>query len=212
MNSPARPASAAAANFDADRFADMAMPMDTRTLLLDHAEAAARMRGFDAFSYADLAAEVGIRKASIHHHFPRKADLALALIERYIARMAAQLDLLSAAEQRGAARLRGVCGGFRAALDEGRKLCLCVAFAAGRDSLDVPVIARIADYHERLTGWLADCFARGAADGSIANVGDPLAEARAALALFEGAQLIARAANRVDLFDAATAAFLARLA
>lgn len=185
--------------------------MDTRTLLLDHAEAAARTRGFDGFSYADLAGQVGIRKASIHHHFPRKADLALALIERYIAAIMAQLEELSRREERGAARLRGVCASFRAALDEGRKLCLCVAFAAGRDSLDPPVIARIAAYHERLTLWLADCFQRGAADGTIAVVGEPLAEARAALALFEGAQLIARAANRVDLFDAATAAFLARL-
>lgn len=185
--------------------------MDTRTLLLDHAEKAARERGFDAFSYADLAAAVGIRKASIHHHFPRKADLALALVERYVAQLLDQLVALAAREQRGAARLHGACGIFRAGLDDGRKLCLCVAFAAGRDSLDAAVVARIADCHERLTDWLADAFARGTADGSIADVGDPVAEARAALALFEGAQIIARAANRVDMFDAASAALLSRL-
>lgn len=185
--------------------------MDTRTLLLDHAETAARERGFDAFSYADLAEAVGIRKASIHHHFPRKADLALALIERYVARLFEQLDALAEREQGGAARLRGVCSSFRAGLDDGRKLCLCIAFAAGRDSLDAAVVARIADYHERLTDWLADAFARGAADDSVADVGDPVAEARAALALFEGAQIIARAANRMDLFDAASTALLSRL-
>ena len=56
--------------------------MDTRTALLESAERTARQRGYDGFSYADLADDVGIRKASIHHHFPTKATLALALIER----------------------------------------------------------------------------------------------------------------------------------
>lgn len=56
--------------------------MDTRTALLQSAERAARQRGYDGFSYADLAGDVGLRKASIHHHFPTKATLALALIER----------------------------------------------------------------------------------------------------------------------------------
>ena len=57
--------------------------MNTRTSLLDSAEQAVRQRGYNGFSYADLAREIGIRKASIHHHFPTKADLGLALIERY---------------------------------------------------------------------------------------------------------------------------------
>ncbi|MDP2026901.1 TetR/AcrR family transcriptional regulator [Sulfuriferula sp.] len=38
-------------------------------------------RGFNDFSYADIANEVGIRKASLHHHFPTKTDLGLALID-----------------------------------------------------------------------------------------------------------------------------------
>jgi len=37
--------------------------------------------GFEGFSYADLARELGIRKASIHHHFPVKSDLGLAYCE-----------------------------------------------------------------------------------------------------------------------------------
>lgn len=37
--------------------------------------------GFEGFSYADLARELGIRKASIHHYFPAKSDLGLAYCE-----------------------------------------------------------------------------------------------------------------------------------
>jgi len=56
---------------------------DIKTALLDSAERAARRRGFDGFSYADLAKDMGIRKASIHHHFPTKAALSVALMKRY---------------------------------------------------------------------------------------------------------------------------------
>ena len=59
------------------------MAADTKTTLLNSAERAARARGFDGFSYADLAADVGISKASIHHHFASKATLAVALMQRY---------------------------------------------------------------------------------------------------------------------------------
>ena len=53
---------------------------DTRAALLDAAERLIRERGYAGVSYADLAGLVGVRKASIHHHFPGKADLALALL------------------------------------------------------------------------------------------------------------------------------------
>lgn len=38
-------------------------------------------KGFENFSYQDLSRELGITKASIHHHFPRKEDLGVALCE-----------------------------------------------------------------------------------------------------------------------------------
>lgn len=59
---------------------------DTRHLILDVAEELLLTRGYVAFSYQDIAARIGIRKASIHYHFPSKADLGLAIIERGVAR------------------------------------------------------------------------------------------------------------------------------
>ena len=57
------------------------MSNDTRSQLLAHAEALVRTQGYAGFSYNDLSLAVGIRKASIHYHFPSKTDLGLALIE-----------------------------------------------------------------------------------------------------------------------------------
>ncbi|HHL0037075.1 TPA: TetR/AcrR family transcriptional regulator [Enterobacter mori] len=55
--------------------------MSTRDRLLELANTLIQKNGFEGFSYADLARELGIRKASIHHHFPAKADLGLAYCE-----------------------------------------------------------------------------------------------------------------------------------
>ena len=104
------------------------MPTDTKTAWLMTAERAARTRGFDGFSYADLAESVGIRKASVHHHFPRKAALSVALMHRYQADKEAACARVDAAEPTGGARLgtyQPLSRGFRWWQ---KPLPLCVVF------------------------------------------------------------------------------------
>jgi TetR/AcrR family transcriptional repressor of nem operon len=185
--------------------------MDTKTNLLDAAEALARSRGFDAFSYADLASAVGIRKASIHHHFPAKADLALALIDRYAARVQHILAELTASGANAADRLTGYLSLYREALKDGEQICLCVAYSAGRDSFSPDVLTRLEAFHAAGTDWLEAVYTLGVEDRSIAQGRDPASEARATLALVEGAQIIARATKNIALFDAATESLRARI-
>jgi len=179
--------------------------MDTKDALLDSAERLARSRGFDAFSYADLSHEIGIRKASIHHHFPTKADLALALITRYRETFAETLSTIASHAPSGGARLRAYLDAYRSALFGGRAVCLCVAFSAGRESLADPVLAQLNAFHADGVSWLQETFEQGRLDGSITEVEAPAEEANAALALVEGAQLVARAASDVSRYDEATA-------
>ena len=186
--------------------------MDTRTALLDSAERAARQRGFDAFSYADLARDVGIRKASIHYHFPLKADLAFGLIDRYAARISERRAEIDREHQTAAGKLGAFLALYREALAEGTQLCLCVALSAGRDSLSPPVLEQLAEFHEDSAAWLEQVFTAAREDRSVIGLSDPQDEADALLALVEGAQLVARAAKDVTLFDRATAAFRAHLA
>ena len=40
-----------------------------------------KTHGYENFSYLDIANQLGITKASIHHHFPKKPDLGVALCE-----------------------------------------------------------------------------------------------------------------------------------
>lgn len=185
--------------------------MNTRTQLLDSAERAARARGFDGFSYADLAAEVGIRKPSIHHHFPTKADLALALISRYRDTFSQSLDNISAKTTTSMSKLKAYVKLYRDALSGGEMVCLCVAFSVGADSFDRPVLDEINGFHDDSIKWVTKLLKEGLADGSINNEVKPAAEAAGILALLEGAQLTARAAGDVGRFDSAARLLAERL-
>ncbi len=70
---------------------------DTATQILDVAERLVQNRGFNGFSYADVASELGISKPSLHYHFASKADLGEALMRRYGERFA----IRSARHRRG---------------------------------------------------------------------------------------------------------------
>ncbi len=185
--------------------------MNTRTALLDSAELAVRQRGYNGFSFADMARDVGIRKASIHHHFPTKADLARQLIERYAAQFESALAEMDASKTSAADKLRVYHGIYRDALKGGSQLCLCVALSASRECLADPVLSRLNQFHENSTDWLQRTFATAAQDLSVSGMMDENAEAYATLALMEGAQLMSRAAANTDPFDRATAGFLSRL-
>ena len=63
----------------------------TAARILDVAEQLVQVRGFNGFSYADIAAELQITKAALHYHFASKADLGEALISRYASRFAEAL-------------------------------------------------------------------------------------------------------------------------
>lgn len=187
------------------------MSSDTRTALLDSAERAARTRGFDGFSYADLSQDVGIRKASIHHHFPTKASLSVAIMQRYYSDFQTACSNIDKTKRSGGARLAALIDRYRQALDGGKSLCLCVAFSTSRQSLPEDVINQISRFRAMVIAWLQDVFASGKSDGSISGIEDTHAEATAALSLLEGAQLTARVEENPVLFENATGLLQKRL-
>ena len=188
------------------------MTADTKTALLDAAETSIRQRGYDGFSYADLAQAVGIRKASIHYHFPTKARLAADLMTRYQSRVLAYCDTIDAAAPSAAAKLAGLIAFYREATAGGQQLCLCVALSGSPDSLSSEVTEATNTFRSAIIVWLETVFAQASTDGSLSDTADPESEAPALLALLEGAQLAARASRTAEAFDAATALFRARCA
>lgn len=187
------------------------MTPDTKTSLLNSAERAARSRGFDGFSYADLAADVGISKASIHHHFANKATLAVALMQRYYSDLETACAEIDQDQTTGAARLAALIARYQGALDGGQSLCLCVSFSTSTESLSAETIAEMNRFRSMMIDWLSKTFSQGNDDGTIQNVVDPMSEAAATLPLLEGAQLAARVAQDTQRFEAAVQLLSIRL-
>ena len=180
------------------------MPVsDTKSALLNSAESAARRFGFDGFSYADLAEDVGIRKASIHHHFPSKAKLSIALMERYHQTFKETCADIDATFATGGGKLTALVERYRVGSDNGNQLCLCTALSACPDSLAPDVVKQIIGFRGMVTQWIANAFEKGRADGSISGISNPTLEASSALSLLEGAQLAARVVGDPAAFDAA---------
>ncbi|MEL7125388.1 MAG: TetR/AcrR family transcriptional regulator [Pseudomonadota bacterium] len=184
--------------------------MNTKAQLLDRAENLARQRGFDGFSFADLEAAVGIRKASIHYHYPTKGDLSFALMTRYADVFAGRLHAISQDHATAGARLLAYIDLYRQALDGGRSLCLCVALSVTQNALPAASQAVLDHFHDTVTAWLEHVFRLAQTDATIMAVTNPRAEAAAALAQVEGAQIMGRAARNPARFEAAISTLRAR--
>lgn len=164
---------------------------DTRSELLIQAEILVRGRGYSGFSYADLAEAVGIRKASIHHHFRTKEDLALALVAAYDARYDEALAAILAETADGMARIEAYGRLYLIGVEKGLG-CLCAALAVELDTLPEAVRAEIARFFGKHIAWLEKILAEGVAGGSIRASVDPAASARMVVATLEGALLLER--------------------
>ena len=163
--------------------------MTTREALLQTAEALLRSKGYAAFSYADLAQAVGIRKASIHHHFPTKEDLGVAVVEAYVEVVAQTFADIEAGFVSTADRLRAFAGLFTAGGQQGR-LPLCGALAAEMAVLPARLQALTRRFFLLQIDWLAKVLDEGAARRELAPKVDTTALARQLLSQMEGASFV----------------------
>ena len=178
---------------------------------MDATEKAARRRGYNGFSLDDIAGEVGIKKSSIYYHFSSKSALIAAIFKRFSAQIFAFLDRITREEKRAGERLIAYIDVTKSLLEEGQSICLSIALNADRKSLLAEIVDDLALFHQVNIDWLTKAFELGLSDGSINDVGDPVEEANACLALVDGAQLMARAHQNPALYDQATALLRSRI-
>ena len=173
---------------------------DTRTRILDVAEQLVQSRGFNGFSYADVAAELKITKASLHYHFPKKAALGEALIARYAARFADALATIDAQAGDAAVRLGAYAGLYRSVLDD-QRMCLCGMLAAEYETLPEPMHVSVLRFFDDNEAWLARLLEQGRTDGSLQLDGSARETARTIVSALEGALLVARPYHDPDRFQ-----------
>jgi TetR/AcrR family transcriptional regulator, transcriptional repressor for nem operon len=184
---------------------------DTATRILDVAERLVQTRGFNGFSYADVASELGISKAGLHYHFPGKAELGEALIGRYAARFAEALAAIDARGGDAPAKLEAYAGIYADVLRD-RRMCLCGMLAAEYETLPEPMRHAIVGFFDESEGWLGGVLEQGRDEGTLRLAGSATEAADAIVGGLEGALLVARPYGDLARFRAVATRLLSSLA
>lgn len=133
---------------------------DTVQKIIEAAELRMRAGGMHGFSFREIAADVGVKSASVHHHFPTKEDLAVAVVRNYTDR---EIDALGDADDPASKPeklLASYIGLFRAALVDEERMCLCGLLASESSSLPDKVRMEVQRFFERNASWTERVIAR----------------------------------------------------
>ncbi len=183
---------------------------DTASAILDVAQGLVQTRGFNGFSYADIAGTLGITKAALHYHFASKADLGRALLTRYVEMFLAALGDIDRDVAQPAERLAAYASLYVDVL-AGDRLCLCGMLAAERDTLPDEMRAAVVAFFDANIAWLESVLAAGVHDGSLHLSESPRDVAEMLLGGLEGGMLVAWSHGASDGFRASARRLIASL-
>lgn len=184
------------------------MKQNTAKQILDTAQSMVCNRGYSAFSYADIAKQVGIRKASIHYHFPSKDDLVRELVKRYrevLERKCQGIEQQNITPQK---QLEQFVNLYRDGLQD-NQICLCGMLTADFAVLNSEIQTELQTFFSVTESWLARLLKRGI-EAKVWNLTQSVeSEAKIIIAVLQGTQILARASdNSVETFNAILESFL----
>jgi TetR/AcrR family transcriptional repressor of nem operon len=183
---------------------------DTAAKILAVAEQLVQVRGFNGFSYADVASELHITTASLHYHFAGKAELGEALITRYSERFAEALTAIAAEPIDARAKLEAYVALYANVL-AAERMCLCGILAAEYHTLPPPMRNAVNRFFDDNEAWLRRVLEDGRKDGSVQFSGSAIEAARTIVGGLEGAMLVARSFADISRFNIAANRLLASL-
>jgi TetR/AcrR family transcriptional repressor of nem operon len=183
---------------------------DTASAILDVAERLVQTRGFNGFSYADIASELSITKPALHYHFASKTELGQALLARYTDRFSQALETIDASETDAPQRLAAYADLYAQVLAQDR-MCLCGMLAADYHTLSEPMRQAVIRFFDHNQNWLAGVIDHGRGDGSLQVDGASRDVAQMIIGTLEGAMLVARTYRDPERFGTSTRRLLAEI-
>jgi TetR/AcrR family transcriptional regulator, transcriptional repressor for nem operon len=180
--------------------------------ILKAADSLMVQRGYSAFSYADISEAVGIRKASIHHHFPTKAGLAVAVLKAHRGRVIQGMEALDSEIESPLARIQAYLQYWEGCI-RAKTVSFCVAALLGaeRPSLPEDVQVEVALHFDTLANWLERTLKAGVKKHVIQLRSSAATEAQTLMAVLHGAMLTARALDNCEVFKNVTDAAVKRI-
>lgn len=168
--------------------------------------------GYNGFSYADVSDRVHIGKASIHHHFPSKAELVQTVVVRHREQARESMAALDRQFNDPLARLEAYTGYWSACIREGTSpICICAMLAAELPILPKEIADEVHGYFEDLTAWLATILEEGLTKGQFKLRDSAFVEAQTFMSTIHGAMLTARAFSKPEAFKSISRAAIGQL-
>ena len=184
----------------------------TSDKILDVAQSLIVAGGYNGFSYADISAAIGIRKASIHHHFPAKAELVAVLVDRYTKQAETGLQSLREQAASPADQLQFYVNYWRTCIENASQpFCICAMLASEMQMLPDEVASRVRAHFRNLAAWLTSVLQAGVEQNLFQLDKRPQEHAQMLMASVHGAMLSARALGDPGLFVAVVAPEITRL-
>src|SRR3990167_2845363 len=189
------------------------MSKDVYHQILHVAENLIQTKGYNAFSYRDIAAQIGVKTSSIHYHFPTKADLGKAVVKRHLAALNEQLEKIITHPKIG---YRKKMESFFDSIFEitylsERKMCLGGMLASDVLTLPEGIQYEVRQFFQKIEEWLQHLLSQGVKKGEFHPIKDVNLEATVILSILEGSLLLARLYHDEKRLGQAKKAVLARL-
>jgi len=166
---------------------------DRKEQILDVAEELLQTRSFSAFSYQDVSDRIGISKATIHHHFPSKDDLSLAMVTRYRTSLVSTLEKIDQEHTTPWKQLEAYTLLASQVMQSGQKICLTGSLQSEYASISNDTKQELANLCIFVHTWLTRILAEGKKQHVMTFPGSPEDQASLIQAALQGALQQARA-------------------
>ncbi|RDL44956.1 hypothetical protein DN730_04885 [Marinomonas piezotolerans] len=178
-------------------------PMNpTKLAIMDAAEQSILKHGYKAMSFRDLAAQVGIKSASVHYHFPTKADLLQALLVRHQSTLEAAMKPPKKKRQAAQKALNQFIECYRDITISRGSMALSAVLLAEHSLLDAQSKEQLNDLYQWQCDWLATIVSY--LHKAEVPTDSDRQYASQIMASLHGASILAKATQDADIFDQVT--------
>lgn len=169
--------------------------------IITHTRSLLQTGGYNSFSYADISTLVKISKASIHHHFPSKAELVRVVVAQYRDEARQGMYMLDQHLADPAAELHAYVDYWSKCIEENiAPFCICALLAMELPVLPEAIANEIRGHFQDLTDWLTSLLEQGQSKGIFQLQDTPAVEAKSFMATVHGAMLAARSFGDPQIF------------
>ncbi|HSB00427.1 MAG TPA: TetR/AcrR family transcriptional regulator [Anaerolineales bacterium] len=166
---------------------------NTKRTIMDLAESFLQDKGFNGFSYAHIAAELGVKNAAIHYHFPSKEALVCAVIQRYRDRFQLWINNSRVKNLSPQEKLDWFFSIYTDARADNGKVCLAGSLETEFNSLPASLREQTEALTHELLAWLQAALQEGRESDVFHFNGDPANKAALILSSLQGGLQMARA-------------------